>query len=216
MIEIVLDGHQGDTFMGKPQPVYNIVNFKGSSLDDYLMEATKFIKQFADTRIIIVHTPANSFSINMFALALFIESCHVANDIDCAVFKVSDSKKAIEEYKPFVALTIAIKYIMRLCQEDIKRIYHEFTELGYLGLDINQDFLANKITLKLNGTQPLQKIITNTTGDAIAAVGMLKALSLAKTGTCIEVEINEVFETASIKETDIINKIINDISPWIK
>jgi hypothetical protein len=45
---------------------------------------------------------------------------------------------------------------------------------------------------------------------------MLKALSLAKTGANVEVEINEVLETASIKETDIINKIVNDIRPWIK
>ena len=216
MIEIVLDGRQGNTFMDKPQPVYNIVDFDGSSLDDYRVEASKFIKQFADIRIIIVNTPKDNFSINLFALALFIESCHIANDIDCAVFKVDDDKKALEEYKPFVALTIAIKYIMRICQEDIKRIYHEFTELGYLGLEIDQDFLANKIVLRLDGGEPLQKIITNKTGDAIAAVGMLKALSLAKTGANIEVEINEILETDSIKETDIINKIVNDIRPWIK
>jgi hypothetical protein len=47
MIEIVLDGRQGNTFMDKPQPVYNVVDFEGNSLDDYRVEAAKFIKTFA-------------------------------------------------------------------------------------------------------------------------------------------------------------------------
>ena len=147
---------------------------------------------------------------------MFIESCHIANDIDCVVFKVKDYNKSYQEYKPFVALTIAVKYIMRLCLEDVKRIYQEFTELGYLGLEIKHDYIKNQTIIRLNGNQLVYKISTHKTKDAIAAVGMLKALSLAKVGASVEVEINEVMESETINETDIINKIVSDITPWIK
>lgn len=214
MIEIVLDSHDGDSFLNLTRPVYIISEFKGTTLADYRAEAQKFIKQYADTMIVIVKTPQN-FSRNMFALALFIESCHIENKIDCVVFKVQDYAKALESYKPFVALTIAVKYVMRLCKEDPKSIYREFADLGYLGLQIEQDFLNKKIILHLGKDPVYKKISTSATGDALAAIGMLKALSLSNADVSLEVEINEVIESDSLNETDIINKLVNDIHPWI-
>lgn len=214
MIEIVLDSHIEDTFLNAPRPVYTIENFEGNTLTDYRHEAQRFIQKYASTMIVIVKTPKN-FSRNMFALALFIESCHIENKIDCVVFKVQDYEKALEDYKPFVALTIAIKYVMRLCQEEPKAIYREFSDLGYLGLKTQQDFLNHKIILRLGDASSYQKIITTSTGEALAAVGMLKALSLANIQTAIEVEINEVLEADSLNETSIINKVIDNVNPWI-
>ena len=214
MIEIVLDSHQDDIFLNQSRPVYTVDAINCHTLTDYLAEATKFIKQYADTIIVIVKTPQN-FSRNMFALALFIESCHIDNKIDCVVFKVSNYEKALEEYKPFVALTIAVKYIMRLCKEAPKMIYKEFTSLGYLGLDIRQDYLNQKIILKLGHSDVPKKIITHSTADALAAVGMLKALSLANVNVSIELEVNETTETEPLNEMAIIHKLVDDIHPWI-
>ena len=214
MIEIVLDSHIEDTFLNAPRPVYVIENFEGSTLADYRQEAQRFIQKYASTMIVIVKTPQN-FSRNMFALALFIESCHIENKIDCVVFKVQDYEKALDAYKPFVALTIAVKYVMRLCKEEPKSIYREFSDLGYLGLKTQHDFLNHKIILRLGEASSYQKIITTSTGEALAAVGMLKALSLANIQTAIEVEINEVLESESLDETNIINKVIDNVNPWI-
>ena len=214
MIEIVLDSHNDDTFLNIKRPIYTISSFEGASLADYQKEAQNFIKQYAEEMIVIIRTPQN-FSRNMFALALFIESCHIENKIDCVVFQVDDYLRALEAYKPFVALTIAIKYVMRLCHEEITNIYREFTNLGYLGLATEQDILNKKIILRLGEASSYLKITTSSTGDALAAVGMLKALSLAKINVSIEVEIQEVLESAPLDEMKIINKLINDIHPWI-
>lgn len=214
MIEIVLDSHIEDTFLDTVRPVYLIENFTGNTLTDYLQEAERFIKKYAETVIVIVKTPQN-FSKNMFALALFIASFHIENKIDCVVFKVQDYEKALEAYKPFVALTIAIKFIMRLCQEDPKAIYREISDLGYLGIHTRHDYLNNKLILTLGKDSNIHKISTSTTGEALAAVGMLKALSLANIPVTVEVEINEVLESESLDDMKIINKIIDDIHPWI-
>lgn len=216
MIEIALDSRPGNTFLDKERPVYTVAYFNGKTLDDYRREALRLIKQFADTKVVIVRVLEEGFSINMFSIALFIESCHMDNDIDCVVFKVLNDKKALEEYKPYVALTIGIKYVMRICSETTKRIYQEFTELGYLGLDIERDYCNKKIFLTLKGEGDTYKITTSTTGDAIAAVGVLKALSLMKIGASVELEINEVDERDSIEENAIINKIMDTITKWIK
>ena len=88
MIEIALDSRPGNTFLDKERPVYTVSYFNGKTLDDYRREALRLIKQFADTKVVIVRVLEEGFSINMFSIALFIESCHMDNDIDCVVFKV--------------------------------------------------------------------------------------------------------------------------------
>jgi hypothetical protein len=140
----------------------------------------------------------------------------IKEKIEKHVKKSSSDEKALEEYKPYVALTIGIKYVMRICAETTKRIYQEFTELGYLGLDIERDYCNKKIFLALKGKGDVHKITTTTTGDAIAAVGVLKSLSLMKIGASVEVEINVVDERDSIEENAIINKIMDIITKWIK
>ena len=216
MIEIALDEHLNDEFLDKVRPVFKIEKSLGSSLADYRSKAKDLLHQFTNIPIVIVHNDTNNFSINLFALALFIESCHYENNIECVVFKVKDTAKAIEQYKPYVALTIALKYVMRLCYEDVKTIYKEIGNLGYLGLTVTQDYANNKIFISLHGTEPVQKIITSNTSEALTVTGMLKALALAKTGAAIEAEINIAEEKNSIDEEAIIAQIIENVQPWIK
>ena len=216
MIETVLDGHSGNTFLNQPRPVYTLASFSGTTFDDYRREAQNFVKAYAKERIVIVHIPQEHFSLNLFSLALFVESCRIDNDIDAAVFKVADEAKALAEYKPFVALTIAVKYVMRLCKEDTARIYHEFTELGYLGLDITQDYFKDETALRLKGSEDLVRLTPKSTQEAVANVGMLKALSLLKNEANIELLIKNNPKDTALDEDAAIAQILKDITPWVK
>lgn len=216
MIEIVLDENGGDTFLDKVRPVFAIKEPLTYDLASYRSKARQLIEKYAETPIVIIQNANPEFSINLFALALFLESCFVENKIECAVFKVADSKKATEAYKPYVALTIALKYVMRLTSEDVKMIYKEIAGLGYLGLDIHNDYLADKIYLKLQGTAPFRKLHAKNVSEALVCAGILKALALANTGASFEAEINVQQKEQALDTDEIIVKIIKGVRPWIE
>lgn len=215
MIEIVLDENGGDTFLDKSRPVFAIKVPLAYDLAAYQTMARQLIEKYAKTPIVIIQADHQDFSINLFALALFLESCFIENKIECAVFKVADSKKATEAYKPYVALTIALKYVMRLISEDVKMIYKEISGLGYLGLDIRNDYLADKIYLKLQGTAPVRRLYAETVSEALVCAGILKALALANTGASLEAEVKIQQPKQALNMDEIIIKIIEGVRPWI-
>ncbi len=216
MIEIVLDENAGDTFLGESRPVFPVTNSLAYGLQAYRAEARRLIESYAQTQIVIIEAPRQDFSINLFALSLFIESCFIDNDIECAVFKVADSKKATEAYKPFVALTIALKYVMRLVSENVEMIYKEISGLGYLGLEVKQDYLNNKIYLKLQGSSPVKRIYGRNVSEALVCAGIMKALALAKTEASLEAEIDIQAQKNALDTNSVVIKIIDGVQPWIK
>lgn len=215
MIEIAIDGHDNDEFLEKTRPVIKIEQFLGKNLTDYRLKAKELLSAFGDEQIVIVRSFQDNFSVNLFALALFIESFHMQKVPDCVVFKVKDAEAALKQYKPYVALTIGLKYVMRLCSEDVKTIYKEIGNLGYLGLTVKNDYARNKIFISLAGKDAVKKIITFNTLEALVVTGVLKSLALAKKGASIEAEINVVEETASIDEERIITQVCEMVHPWI-
>ena len=72
------------------------------------------------------------------------------------------------------------------------------------------------MTLSLpNASTPPLIISSNTIQNTICAVALLKALSLAETPINIELNI-DLSETQSTIDKDVmVEKIINDVSPWI-
>ena len=74
MIEIVLDENKENEFLNRARPVYQISNFQGEDLNHYRAEAKKLIAQYKEEEIVIVRNSVVNFSLNKFALALFIES----------------------------------------------------------------------------------------------------------------------------------------------
>lgn len=215
MIEIAFDEHPDNIFLKQERPVFNISDFTGKNLDDYRRLARNFVVRYADEPIVIVHCNVPDFSLNMFALALFIESCHVENRIDCAVFKVADAAKATEAYKPYVALTIAIKYIMRLCRESTKNIYKEITGLGYLGVEVKTDYAAAKINIRLSGEGAPVTLAASDINDILAAAGALKALALMKSGATVSAEINMADNLPPADEEKVIAGIMSLTAPWV-
>ena len=151
----------------------------------------------------------------MLALALFIESCRTDNLIDCVVIKVKNYEKALAEYKPYIALSIAFRLALRLFEQTADGIYRELENMQYLGLEIQIDYINKKIFSSLPGKGLTHRFITYTTPEAIAVAATLKALSLAKLGASVSAEININRQDFVLDENKIICRIMDNVSPWI-
>lgn len=215
MIEIAIDGNLDNNFLGKERTTFVVDGFVGTSFDDYRKEASSFIKYFANQKIVVVRPKQTDFSINLFAVALFVESFFINHNIDCVVFKVENAVDAIAKYKPFVALTIGIKYAFTICNSSPKRIYTEFSELGYLGFDIKRDYVKGTTNIKLNNGGELQKMEITTLHDAVVIISAMKALSLAKKPVNIEVEIIPEKDPAPLDKKELAGQILEYAKQWI-
>ena len=149
-------------------------------------------------------------------MALFSESIKIKNELEYAVFKVKNLQEARNQYKPYVALTIAIKYALNLANETPKIIYKNISELGYLGIKTQKNYTDNTMTLSLlNASTPPHIINSNAIQNTICAVALLKALSLAEIPINIELNIDLSETPTTIDKDNLVEKIINDVSPWI-
>ena len=143
MIDIVLDANSGNTFCGKEFPLVRLNKTKATSWSDYQHLAADFIKAHAKEEAAIISVNDADFSINKFSVALFAESVLTPSKLDYVVFKVSDLEAAREAYKPYLAITIAIKYVLRLVDDTPESIYRNLADLGYLGLEITHNYGNN-------------------------------------------------------------------------
>lgn len=216
MIEIAFDSNNNNLFKNQPCPLYEINEFKGSDFTNYQQLARAVIAAFPEARIIIIRNQAENCSINLLAVALFIEAYHLPNMLECAVFKVEDNAAAMEEYKPYIALTIGMRLALRLCHENTRAIYREIENMGYLGLNIKTDYIAQKIYLGLSGNGNTTTFTANTAQEAVAVAASLKALSLAQTGADIKAEITINHNGPEINEQTVIMQIVQNVNPWIK
>ena len=215
MIEIVLDQNEGNSFLDKERPVFVISQNIENTFPAYREKARDVIETYGEEQIIIIRNNAPSFSNNMFAVALFVESCLRPNRLECAVIKVTDHQQALQKYKPFVALTIGIKYVLRLCTEPEKVVYKEISDLGYLGLEIKNDYLNNKIFLTLAGTEEMKTFRAENMTEALILTGMLKSLALAQTTAAVTAEINITEHNPTPDKDLIVNRIVEAVTPWI-
>ncbi len=216
MIEVILDQNQTDVFQNQTRPVYDVRKFSGTDLSAYRALAREFAKQFQNDPIVIVRSETDGFSINLFALALFIETYHLDAKLDAVVFQTANVHAATEAYKPYVALTIGLKYAMRLREQSPKMIFKEISLLNYLNLNIRQDYLANKMFISLPGAEPAQKIIANNADEALVAIGIIKTLSLTHCNAAIDAELFLSDCPVCQSEENLIQKIIDGVRPWIQ
>ncbi len=216
MIEIVLDGNADDEFCGQKYSVIEIVSENLNSWTEYKQLAQQIIIDYAKEYAVIIKLENPNTFLNKLAVALFVESIKTPNQLQYAVFKVKNLEKAREEYKPYVALTIAIKYALNLANENHNTIYKNISELGYLGIETEQDYIGNSIILRLPNSNSTPIIMnSNNLEDTICGVALLKALSLAQVKVSIVLKIvrNET-EISSNKDV-LVEKIIQNVSPWI-
>ena len=100
---------------------------------------------------------------------------------ECVVFKVKEYEKALNSYKPYVALTIALKYAIRLCNQPINDVYREIENMSYLGINIKRDYIMKLILLTIEGNKDGYNLKTNSLEEAIIAASTFKAISLKGT-----------------------------------
>lgn len=212
MIEIVFDKNQNDIFLGEERPVYKLEASNIKTWDTYRKQARIILEKYKNDQFIIVRNQGSDTSTNWLAVALFIESCLSDTNLEAVVFKVENHEEAISAYKPFVALTIGLKYILRIYQEDWKTIYKEISCLSYLGLTIDKDYSNNKLIVKLLRRKEPQKMSSSTLDKALEIIGIMKTLALSSLPISIEAELGMKEE----RQTPDINQIIKNVVEYVK
>ena len=216
MIEIVLDSNSGNEFCGNQYPVIEVEKQNSYDWECYKELARNYISKYQEEKAIIIYIKDNELSLNKLSLALFVESIKKETNLENAVFKVTNLTEARQNYYPYVALTIAIKYVLKWLNEAPSAIYKSISELGYLDLDIKRSYAKNTLSIKYEGSsEPTYNYNTSNVFDALAVAGLLKAISLAKVKACFNVEML-LDETPQNMDTDeIVEKIIKNVSTWI-
>ncbi|MCM1324027.1 MAG: hypothetical protein NC218_07685 [Acetobacter sp.] len=215
MIEIALDENIENTFLNAERPTYIINDTFEKTWKEYRELARKVITMYGDMPIIIIRNNNPNFSNNWFAVALFVESCFIKNKLECVVFKVENREKALQAYKPFIALTIGIKYIIRLYQEELDNIYKEIAGLSYLGLDIKEDYLENKLYMELPSAEEAHILTAQTKEEALTVVAILKSIALTQQPIHFKAEISKVDEKTIPNIDTAIENVVAYVCTWI-
>ena len=215
MLEIALDENQNNIFLNQVRPVFLVQEFQNLGLDSYRQKARELISQYAEEPIVIVHNHVSDFSLNKFALALFIESCLQENKIDCVVLKVKNAMEATQNYKPYVALCVALKFAMRLSQEKVSTAYQEIFDTGYLGLYISKDYLTQTATFFLKNGKNLLNIEGKNLEDALVIIGIMKAFSLAQLPYTIQAKFKFDKQEPADNIENIVQRVCNFVIPYL-
>jgi len=215
MIEIAFDEHLDGTFKGKAYPMLNVPDLGKKPFEDYLSYADSVLKQHTSDLYLIVLTDNSRFSTSKLALALFVKSClYPNNNLECVVFKTTDTRAAFEAYKPYIATSIGIKYAIRLANEDIRTIYKELKCLNYLNFTIFESFLNRTLSFKPNN--PTTKIKeTHTAFEALLWVSLFKILSLAEMDMPFVLLVHISTESEKIDSDLLLNSLLKEVSEYI-
>ncbi len=216
MIDIAFDTHEGNTFCDETCSVVSLDNVP-QSWEEYTEQAEELINRYGDDKTIILQINNPQFSMNKFSLALFVSSIKMPSTLDLAVFKVKDLETAREAYKPYLALTIAVKYVLQLFNATPEVIYKNISGLGYLGLSIKTDYIENTMTLVYEGSkEPSYHFETDNAFDALVMSAVLKTVSLAQIKEKFEVKMS--LNLAPQKRTidELVSQVLKIVSPWIE
>lgn len=181
MIEIAFDKNDNNEFLNQIRPAICIKDEVLSSFDEYRQMAQQILEQYSKEQIILIRNNSEEISSNLLAVALFVQSCLMETKTECVVFKVKEYEKALNSYKPYVALTIALKYAIRLCNQPINDVYREIENMSYLGINIKRDYIMKLILLTIEGNKDGYNLKTNSLEEAIIAASTFKAISLKGT-----------------------------------
>lgn len=212
MIEIIFDRNADDVFLGEKKPVCSINKQEAQNWQEYRKLAKEILESHKGDKIVIIRNAAQNISVNWLAVALFIESCFLQSETEAVVFKTENYSEALAAYKPFVALSIGLKYAIRLYQDNLINMYKEIAALSYLHLSIKEDYLSNKLSIKFTNGGDTKKIKASTVEEALTAIGIIKSLSLASAPVSIECD----FDTTKTSGSADIDKVIQEIVQYTK
>ena len=214
MLEIVFDENFENEFLGQTFPLMNMPQLKSEDIADYREIARRLIADNKKQRVIILKPADEGIYMNFYALALTIEAYKEDTCLETVVFKVEDSKKAAQEFRPFAALSNSVRYARDLFKFDERELISDVKRLGYLGLKVSEDYINNTLNLEWDGEQSAIKLCANDKNSMIVLVGVMKCLAINKEkraivgriGEGVDVEAKKIENIAS--EDEIIEKII--------
>ncbi len=217
MINIILDGNLDDEFCGKKYPVIEVNNFASDNWSEYQKKAKEIVAENLENFAIIIKINDEKCSLNKLAIALFAAAFEDSGKIEYAVFKVKNLQEAQEKYKPYIALTIGIKYALVLSKETPKTIYKSISELGYLGIKSKRDYINDTLLLSLpNADVPVELREPKGLQKTIEAVALFKALSLAKKAVNLEMKVQCDETPVEFNREEMVQKIVEETMPYLE
>ena len=216
MIAIAFDMHRDNTFCGESFSFITVDN-PAHTWADYKEQADMLIKEHSLEKTVVVKVNNADFSINKFSVALFVSSFEAADKPDLVVFKVDDLERAREAYKPYLALTVALKYVLQLFNQPPEVICRNVSILGYLGLLIETDYVNNVMLLEYSGNfGAVYEFEAHDSFEVLLWAAVLKTVSLAQIPTKIRVRVFLGFKPQKIDANKLMEQIIQKVSFWIK
>ena len=215
MLKIAFDRNINNEFLNQERPLVVIENNAPETFHDYCVISDEILDKYKNEPIIIIKNNSDKCSSNMLAVALFVSSALSETQTECIVFKVLDYEDAIAKYKPYVALTIALKYAIRLYNLTAKEIYREISTMSYLGICVKRNYFDNSILLNYKTNLSKPNIVCNNIQQAIIYAATLKTYSLLEieNGFFVEIKISEEKDNSDIYAiiNQVIQNVINDI-----
>lgn len=214
MLEIVFDENAGCEFLGQKCQTADLDIAADCDWQTYRRIAAQLITAYADQRVVVVNFPLSEKMMNCLALALGIEAYEEKTQLESVIFKVSDSKKALSDYKPFMALANSLRYARDLLRLSEAERRADIKRLGYLGLKVKEDYIKDTVTIDWLGKEPVKKIAADGGLAALVLVGVMKKQAICKDENAWRGVIGKAFENGADKiaepkdENEMIEKII--------
>jgi len=215
MIEIAFDSKKNKKFNGKAYPFANVPDIKEQSFEGYLAFALEALHRSGKEPYLLVEENTALFSTNRLALAFFVASNFVETAVDCVVFKTENPKEAYEAYKPYIALSIGIKYALRLSTLEPSTVYKELTCLNYLNFSVKENYAEKTISYATKTATGANVVETRSIFNSLVHVSTLKILSLCEIEEDLCCTVHITNEREIIEPLALVQAILKNVSPYI-
>lgn len=209
MLEIVFDESQNNTFLGQSYSRVKVNAPSEFSFTTYRLAAANFVAEHFEQVVVLVDFVGSEEERNYFALALCVETYQEAGYLESVVFKVSESERAFASYRYFVALANSIRYARDLLRMPSAEMYADIKRLGYLGLEIKEDYLKNELIVKWLGKEPFHDYYAHGVDEAVIYIAFIKALAIIRHPMAKILTIKIENSGLNMSEDEIINNIVN-------
>ena len=215
MIEIAFDKHINALFQGQEKPLLDVPDLCNKSFEDYINYAQSVFCNYQSDKHIIVIADKQHFNSNKLALAFFVCSCFNDNSaIECLVIKDVNYEEEFEKYKPYIAVSIGIRYALLIAQKPIDLIYKELRCLNYFDFIIEEDFVKNLIRY-IPHNHVESKVETDSAHDAIVYVSLYKILALAKIEKNFEIIVHTTKNEEELNPQKLVSDILQKASKFV-
>jgi len=179
-MEIIFDDTPDNTFQGHTYPVITLDTTQNIKISQIYKNVKNIILQNTQNRIIIIQPTSENNNMHLYAALLGIEQSNDHILPACAIIKVKNHAETMKKHEPYMYLTTAATYALRLSQMNNKEMYRDIETLGYLGLDIQTNYQTNIITIRHPSNGRTYNFKSNGKASTIVLASLTKILSLMK------------------------------------